>query len=95
MDACWRGLGVIPASGLKLKPALAAFDAESKYGLRIEPRSADLPGCRCGDVLRGLIAPPECPLFSRTCKPDSPYGPCMVSFEGACLVYHKYGAPRP
>jgi hydrogenase expression/formation protein HypD len=95
MDACWRGLGVIPASGLKLKAAYAAFDAQSKYGLRIEPRPTDLPGCRCGDVLRGVIAPPACPLFGRTCKPDSPYGPCMVSFEGACLVHHKYGAPRP
>jgi len=94
-DACWRGLGVIPASGLKLRPAFAAFDAQAKYGLRIEPRPSDLPGCRCGDVLRGVIAPPACPLFGRACKPDSPCGPCMVSFEGACLVHHKYGAVRP
>ena len=94
-SACWRGLGVIPASGLKLRSEYAAFDAELKYGLRIEPRAEDLPGCRCGDVLRGIIGPPECPLFGRKCAPDSPHGPCMVSFEGACLVYHKYGAPRP
>jgi len=89
-DACWRGLGRIPKSGLKLRKKFSAFDAETKYQLKIEEGSGDLPGCRCGQVLRGLVSPPQCPLFSRKCNPDSPYGPCMVSFEGACLVYYKY-----
>ncbi|MGD8540183.1 MAG: hydrogenase formation protein HypD [Candidatus Aminicenantes bacterium] len=89
-DAYWRGLGLIPQSGLKLKKEYAQFDAAIKYGLRIEEASDDLPGCRCGEVLQGKISPPECPLFAKTCNPDSPYGPCMVSFEGACLAYYKY-----
>ena len=93
-DACWRGLGLIPASGLKLRAAFADFDAETKYGLRLVPGSEDLPGCRCGDVLRGVLAPPRCPLFARKCTPETPLGPCMVSFEGACYVYHKYRGPR-
>ncbi len=89
-DAYWRGLGMIPASGLKLKKKYAAFDAEVKHDLNIEAGSDDLPGCRCGEVLQGKASPPECPLFAKTCNPDSPYGPCMVSFEGACLAYYKY-----
>lgn len=89
-DSHWRGLGLIPRSGLKLKEKYASYDAEVKYSLNIEPGSSDLPGCRCGEVLRGLISPPQCPLFAVKCNPDSPHGPCMVSFEGACLVYHKY-----
>jgi hydrogenase expression/formation protein HypD len=89
-DAYWRGLGLIPKSGLKLKKKYAAFDAEVKYNLRIKAGSDDLPGCRCGEVLQGKISPPQCPLFAKQCNPDSPYGPCMVSFEGACLAYYKY-----
>ncbi|MFC2165113.1 hydrogenase formation protein HypD [Acidobacteriota bacterium] len=89
-DAHWRGLGLIPKSGLKLKKTYAAFDAESKYGLTVSSDSGDLPGCRCGDVLKGRIAPPDCPLYGKQCTPDSPYGPCMVSFEGACLAHFKY-----
>jgi len=89
-DACWRGLGVIPQSGLRLKAAFAVYDAESKYGLGIEARSGDLPGCRCGAVLRGVLSPAECPLFGKACSPESPQGPCMVSFEGACLIRYKY-----
>jgi hydrogenase expression/formation protein HypD len=89
-DAHWRGLGLIPESGLKLKAKYASFDAEVKHNLRIEAGSEDLPGCRCGEVLQGKISPPECPLFAKSCNPDSPYGPCMVSFEGACLAFYKY-----
>ena len=89
-DASWRGLGLIPNSGLRLKKKYANQDAEIKYGLQIQESSIDLPGCRCGDILRGMISPPECPLFAKKCNPDSPYGPCMVSFEGACFVYYKY-----
>ncbi len=89
-DAYWRGLGLIPRSGLRLKKKYSAFDAEIKYNLEIKGGSGDLPGCRCGEVLQGLVSPPQCTLFAKTCNPDSPYGPCMVSFEGACLIYYKY-----
>lgn len=89
-DPYWRGLGVIPRSGLKLKKKYSAYDAEVKFNLKIKEGSGDLPGCRCGEVLRGIISPPECPLFEDKCNPSFPYGPCMVSFEGACFVYHKY-----
>jgi len=89
-DAFWRGLGLIPRSGLKLRTRYSAFDAEIKYGLKIKGGSGDLPGCRCGEVLRGIISPPDCPLFGKKCSPDSPHGPCMVSYEGACLIHFKY-----
>jgi hydrogenase expression/formation protein HypD len=90
-DALWRGLGRIPRSGLSLRPAYEAADAEKKYGLKLGATDGELPGCRCGDVLKGLIEPPQCRLFERTCTPDRPHGPCMVSFEGSCLAFHKYG----
>lgn len=89
-DALWRGLGLIPGSGLQLKKKFADYDAEVKHSLYIRTGSDDLPGCRCGEVLQGKASPPQCPLFANTCNPDSPYGPCMVSFEGACLAYYKY-----
>jgi hydrogenase expression/formation protein HypD len=89
-DAYWRGLGLIPGSGLKLRAKYSDYDAEIKFRLEIKPGSVDLPGCRCGEVLRGLISPRQCSLFAKKCNPDSPYGPCMVSFEGACLVTYKY-----
>jgi hydrogenase expression/formation protein HypD len=89
-DAHWRGLGLIPRSGLKLKKKYDVYDAEAKFKLKIKEGSGDLPGCRCGEVLRGLISPPQCPLYAKKCNPDFPYGPCMVSFEGACLVHYKY-----
>lgn len=89
-DAYWRGLGIIPASGLKFREAYGAADAEAKYGLQIRPGESEIPGCRCGDVLRGKIEPPDCGLFGGKCRPDSPQGPCMVSFEGSCLAHFKY-----
>jgi hydrogenase expression/formation protein HypD len=89
-DVHWRGIGAIPKSGLKLVAEYERFDAEKKYGLKIVGGSGDLPGCLCGDVLRGKILPPDCPLFGNKCHPESPVGPCMVSFEGACLAYFKY-----
>ncbi len=89
-DSHWRGLGVIPQSGLQFKPEYLDYDAEKKYQLTINPGSGDLPGCRCGEILQGKLEPPECPLFGTSCRPDSPYGPCMVSYEGACLAHYKY-----
>ncbi len=90
-DAAWRGIGVIPGTGLRFRPDYAAFDARTRFGLA--PHAPDdLPrGCSCGQVMRGIIVPPECPLFGTTCLPSSPVGPCMVSSEGACAAYHRYG----
>ena len=88
-DARWRGLGVLPASGLVLRPAFAARDAEQRFGLTIQPGKAST-ACRCGDVLKGIIRPPECVLFGRGCTPQHPIGPCMVSSEGSCAACYKY-----
>jgi hydrogenase expression/formation protein HypD len=88
-DAAWRGIGVIPASGLALRRQWSAFDARERFGIEItEGRSH--PGCRCGDVLKGVIAPRECKLFGTACTPDRPIGPCMVSSEGSCAAAYKY-----
>lgn len=90
-DACWRGIGMIPASGLELSGVFAGFDARRRIPVKVEP-ARDLPqGCACGDVMRGLIVPPECPLFGKVCLPENPVGPCMVSSEGACAAYYRYG----
>ncbi len=86
----WRGLGTIPASGLRLREEYAAFDAEKKFGL-VYNEAAGLAGCRCGDVICGRIAPRECPLFGSVCTAEDPVGPCMVSSEGACAAEYKYG----
>jgi len=93
-DATWRGMGKIPASGLNFRKAYAGFDAEARFGLRLTATGRDLPGCRCGDVLRASIRPDGCRLFRTKCTPDSPLGPCMVSYEGACLIHFKYGRAR-
>lgn len=93
VDGYWRGLGVIGKSTLKLKDKFADFDAEKKLGIKFVPEE-DLTGCRCGEVLCGLIDPPECGLFANTCTPDTPVGPCMVSSEGACAAWYKYGRKR-
>lgn len=88
-SAEWRGLGTIPESGLALVPELAAFDAERRFvidpGEPVEPA-----GCRCGDVLRGLIDPHECGLFGRRCTPETPVGACMISSEGACAAHFRF-----
>jgi hydrogenase expression/formation protein HypD len=89
-DACWRGIGVIPKSGLKLRDEYAAFDADRRFSP--PPSAASEPDlCSCGDILRGVKVPTECPLFGTGCTPDAPVGPCMVSSEGSCAAYYKYG----
>ena len=93
-DACWRGLGTIPGSGLRFRKEFAGFDAAPRFGLKGIVNDRDLAGCRCGDVLRGVIRPEGCRLFGTKCLPDSPVGPCMVSYEGACLIHYKYGPAR-
>ena len=89
-DAPWRGLGVIGASGLGFTDGYAGFDAVQRFGLREVITGSDPSGCACGDVLRGVIAPPECPLFGTGCTPDMPVGSCMVSSEGSCAAWYKY-----
>jgi hydrogenase expression/formation protein HypD len=88
-DADWRGIGVIPGSGMKLKREYADFDAAKKFPVTLPP-AKEAAGCRCGEILRGLIVPPECPLFAKTCTPAAPVGACMVSSEGSCAAYYKY-----
>jgi len=89
-DALWRGLGLIPQSGLAIREEFAAFDAERRFTIQTPPPK-EHKGCHCGDVLRGVVQPPECPLFARVCTPESPVGPCMVSFEGTCSAWYQYG----
>ena len=89
-DAEWRGLGLIPESGLRLREEYAAFDAERRFEIN-GPPPREHPGCRCGDVLRGAATPPECPLFAKACTPEHAVGPCMVSSEGTCAAWYRYG----
>jgi len=89
VEAWWRGIGPIPASGLGLRPTYSRFDAARRFEPPIsgaaEPRL-----CSCGDILRGVKIPTECKLFGRGCTPEHPVGPCMVSTEGSCAAYYKY-----
>jgi hydrogenase expression/formation protein HypD len=90
-DTGWRGIGVIPDTGLRIAERFAGFDAERKFGVPVV-YSPEKTACRCGDVLKGKILPDGCPLFGTGCVPEEPYGPCMVSSEGTCAAYFRYGA---
>ncbi|MFW6114963.1 MAG: hydrogenase formation protein HypD [Thermodesulfobacteriota bacterium] len=92
-DASWRGLGLIPKSGLVLKEEFREMDAAAVFAVPCEEVD-DPPGCRCGEVLQGIIRPPECGLFGTKCTPQHPVGPCMVSSEGSCAAFYKFGAAR-
>lgn len=88
----WRGLGNVPDSGLKLRNAYAAYDAEIKYKDVLPiAEIEDHKLCICGDILRGMAKPKDCTIFGTACKPTTPIGSCMVSSEGACAAYYKYG----
>ena len=87
--AAWRGLGDIPGSGYRIRDEFAEFDAMRRFEPDVEP-TVEHKGCRCGDVLRGVMAPNECPLFRTVCSPENPVGPCMVSSEGSCAAYYRY-----
>lgn len=88
-DAPWRGLGIIPRSGLKIRKEWQLLDAAERFA--IPPmESREPPGCRCSEVLRGTVTPPQCGLFGKACTPETPVGPCMVSSEGTCGAYHQY-----
>jgi hydrogenase expression/formation protein HypD len=89
-DSNWRGIGIIPKSGLKLKKEYSHRDAEFVFSIP-EIQSKEPKGCQCGLVLRGVKIPPECPLFAKICTPENPVGACMVSSEGSCAAYYKYG----
>jgi hydrogenase expression/formation protein HypD len=89
-DMNWRGLGVIPASGLTIRKEYEEFDAEKRFNITL-PEAEEAKGCLCGEILKGKNTPPQCPLFDVRCSPANPIGPCMVSSEGTCAAYHKYG----
>ncbi len=92
-NARWRGLGEIGGSGLALRPEWEEFDAFRR--LDMEPGEVrSIPGCRCGDILRGALTPAQCPLFGKKCTPQNPTGPCMVSTEGSCAAWYRYGSVR-
>jgi len=93
VDGFWRGLGKIPKSTLRLQQRYSQFDAFEQFDLDETP-TEDTSGCRCGEVLCGLIEPPECSLFAESCTTQTPVGPCMVSSEGTCAAWFKYGQGR-
>ncbi|HTS17750.1 MAG TPA: hydrogenase formation protein HypD [Verrucomicrobiae bacterium] len=88
-DDAWRGIGIIPGSGLGIREKYARFDAAKVLGVTFHEAHVN-PLCRCGSVLRGLSTPLDCRLFGRPCSPTHPVGPCMVSSEGVCAAYYKY-----
>jgi len=85
----WRGIGPIPRSGLGLRPAFGAFDAERRFGVQGIGGRED-PACQSGRVLQGQLKPPDCPAFGTRCTPETPLGATMVSSEGACAAYYRY-----
>jgi len=88
-DACWRGIGVIPLSGLKIREKYSAQDAQKLFDVQV-PDAKTPKGCACGEILIGTKTPPECALYKKVCTPMDPVGPCMVSTEGTCAAYYKY-----
>ncbi|MDP3283412.1 MAG: hydrogenase formation protein HypD, partial [Desulfobacterales bacterium] len=88
-DVAWRGIGVIPGSGLKIRDEFSNYDAGKKFEI-INKDSKEPRGCACGEILTGLKTPVECPLYKKICTPVEPVGPCMVSSEGTCAAYYKY-----
>jgi len=94
VDAHWRGIGKVPYSGYALKKEYEEYDARKRFESLLEKvgESRDIhPGCSCHNVMLGKIKPTECKLFMKACTPQSPYGPCMVSMEGTCAIYARYG----
>jgi hydrogenase expression/formation protein HypD len=89
-EAFWRGLGMVPDSGLFLREEFARLDARRRFGVEYHDHTEDMPeGCACGLVVTGRAYPTDCPLFMAGCRPETPYGPCMVSVEGTCYIWAK------
>jgi hydrogenase expression/formation protein HypD len=88
-DVEWRGLGLIPGTGLALRRDFSALDASRAFPVQVSPPRTN-SACRCGEVLRGVSRPRECALFAQVCSPRNPIGPCMVSSEGTCAAVFKY-----
>ncbi len=89
-DDAWRAMGVIPASGLALREPCRHFDARARFGVEFGP-DVHPPGCLCGEVIQGKTSPADCGLFATECTPLAPVGPCMVSSEGTCAAWYRYG----
>jgi len=89
-NADWRGIGMIPESGLDIREEFEFFNAKKRFSLTV-PDTKEPKGCACGEILTGVKRPVECPLFKTVCTPEDPVGPCMVSTEGTCAAYYKYG----
>ena len=95
VGAEWRGIGRVKGSGLALKRGFSRFDATERYGIGdiVKKSGSKMPiGCKCADVVVGKAKPTQCPLFMKRCKPTDPYGPCMVSSEGTCSIWARYGS---
>ena len=92
VDRAWRGLGKIPRSGFALREAFADMDAELRFGVATMG-GVESPECRSGEVLQGILSPPDCPAFGTRCTPEHPLGATMVSTEGACAAYYRYRRP--
>lgn len=94
-DVQWRGFPVIEKSGLELREEFEKYDSRKKFQDDLKVLEGkefkEHPGCKCGEVLRGIISSDECPLFGKVCNPGNPIGPCMVSAEGSCNIIYKYG----
>jgi len=90
-DRAWRGIGVIPMSGYRLRAEFASFDAEQRFPQVQSIETHESPLCISGLVLQGRKKPDECPAFGRQCTPQTPLGASMVSSEGACAAYYRYG----
>lgn len=88
-DDWWRGFGILPKSGMKIRKKYNSFDAEQMILVEVEP-TIEPKGCICGEILKGFKKPTECKLFGKTCNPSNPVGSCMVSNEGACAAFYKY-----
>lgn len=91
VDAYWRGIGVLRDSGLKFKDKYSVYDAELEYGIKTSPTSDLKPGCKCAEITLGLAVPTDCVHFLKGCTPERPIGPCMVSVEGTCSVWARFG----
>jgi len=89
-DVAWRGIGLIPGSGLLIRDEYSGFDAAKMIQVEVEP-TKEHPGCSCGEILKGKMQPNECALFGNICTPESPVGACMVSSEGSCAAAYRYG----